>query len=125
MMITYYTTFIPRCERETGVNRTIIDLFNDSEDFGHLPDDHPLKCYMLCQLEAMDMIYPDVPKIDIVGVFDNLEPLKAEHQDIFIRMGMRCLRTKFPADVDRCEVAYSWNVCLKRGDIDVSTWKNV
>lgn len=69
------------------------------------------------------MIHTDVAKIDALGVFDNLEPLKSEHQDIFIRMGLKCLKSKVPADGDRCETAYNWNVCLKKGDIHVSTYR--
>lgn len=116
----YYLTFTPKCKREANVTQATIDAFNDIEDFLNLPDDRTLKCYMLCQMEAMDMIQSNEPKLNIPGVFDNLEPLKPEHQIVFIRMGLKCLNLKLPADNDRCEAAYRWNVCLKKGDIHVS-----
>lgn len=106
--------------QRTGVNRTTIDAFNDSENFQNLPDQRELKCYMLCQLEAMSMIEPELARIDPAGVFENLEPLKPEHQDIFIRMGLKCMALKVPPNNDRCQAAYNWSVCLKKGDIHVS-----
>lgn len=105
------------------MTQDLIDQFNDAEDFSKLPEDQSLKCYMYCQFRQMDMMDPDIPDMRFDVMAQNVEILQKWEQEIFLKMGRKCLRVR-PKKKEVCEVAYAFNVCLKRGDIDVSLKHN-
>lgn len=119
MRITY-RSFTAECFETSGVTQSLIDEFNDGEDFKKLPKDKSLKCYMKCQMEKMEMLYPDIAKVHSGHVIENIYIFKPHEQDIFLRMGNKCLGGPPRADGDRCEVAYQFQLCMKRADINVS-----
>lgn len=116
-----YKSFRSECIRESGVTPELIQEFSDSEDLEHLPDDHSLKCYIYCQYRNMEMMDTEHPVIQMDILLENIGPgvMKPEHSQFFLNMGKKCFRIKTKT-TDLCEVAYLFNVCLKKGDIDVS-----
>lgn len=117
-----YKSFNGLCMKQSGVTQSFIDAFNDGEDFHTLPTDDSLKCYMKCQMEKMDMLYPDIAKVHSGHVIENISIFKPHEQDIFIKMGSKCLRGPARPDGDRCEVAYQFQLCMKRNDIKVCVY---
>lgn len=115
-----YRSFTAECFAESGVTQSLIDEFNDGENFKTLPTDRSLKCYMKCQMDKMDMIYADIAKVHSGHVLENISIFKPHEREIFLRMGNKCLGGAPRADGDRCEVAYLFQLCLKRSDINVS-----
>lgn len=121
LMVLAYKSFNRTCRNESQVTQESINKFNDGEDFSKLPDDRPLKCYMLCQLLHMEMMEPDVPMIKMEIAVENIGVFSEEEKDIFLNMGKKCTRLKTPKSKDSCDMAYEFNKCMKKGDINVSS----
>lgn len=78
--------------------------------------DHPdLKCYMKCLMieeKAMD----ENGRINTGPALELLEKTDANAQKILLAMGSKCIRIKFPKDIDLCEKAFLLHKCLKEAD---------
>lgn len=120
MMIRAYRSFSRVCREESQVTQESIDRFNEGEDLNNLPDDRPLKCYMLCQMLHMEMMRPGIPLVQMDTVMENIAIFNERQKDIFLNMGKRCTRLKTKSK-DSCDMAYDFNKCMKRGDVNVST----
>lgn len=118
MMIHAYKSFNRKCREESQVTQESIDGFNNGEDFNKLPDDRALKCYMLCQMLEMEMMEPGVPTVKMDIVVENIRTFSDRDKDIFLNMGKRCTRLKSKTK-DSCDMAYDFNKCTKKGDINV------
>lgn len=114
-----FNSFKSRCFKESGADQSMIDKFSDAEDLDNLPANRELKCYLYCQYREMEMMDSEQPVIKFDILMENIEVLRPEATQIFLNMGKKCRRLKFKT-TDLCEVAYIFNVCLKKGDIDVS-----
>lgn len=119
MMIRAYKSFSRTCREESQVTQESIDKFNEGEDFNILPDDRPLKCYMHCQLLHMEMMQPGIPFVQMDTVLENIAIFDDRQKDIFLNMGKRCTRLKTKTK-DSCDMAYEFNKCMKKGDVNVS-----
>lgn len=117
-MILTYKSFNGKCREESQVTQESIDGFNDGEDFNKLPDDRALKCYMLCQMLKMEMMDPGVPTVKFDTVIENIGIFSDRDKDIFLNMGKRCTRPKSKTK-DSCDMAYEFNKCMKKADINV------
>lgn len=118
-MILAYKSFSKACREESQVTQESIDKFNNGEDMDKLPDDQPLKCYMRCQMVFMEMMDPNAPIIKHDTVVENIHAFSDRDKDIFLNMGKRCTRVKSKVK-EACDLAYVWNKCLKKADINVS-----
>lgn len=114
-----FASFKKRCVEESGVTQAMIDQFSDAEDLNKLPEQHELKCYIYCQYREMEMMDTVHPAIQMEILLENVESLGPVASEIFLNMGKKCSRLKYKT-TDLCEVAYKFNVCLKKGDIHVS-----
>lgn len=114
-----YQSFSRVCRAESNVTQESIDKFNDGEDFDNLPDDRPLKCFMMCQMVHMEMLDPLIPAVRFETVIENISIFTDEDRDIFVKMGRKCTKLRNKTK-DACELAYLMNKCLKKGDINVS-----
>lgn len=118
-MILVYKSFNKSCREESQVTQESIDKFNDGEDFDKLPDDQPLKCYMRCQMVFMEMMDPERAFIKHDTVVENIHAFSDRDKDIFLNMGKGCTRVKSKLK-EACDLAYVWNKCMKKADINVS-----
>lgn len=110
-----YKSFSRVCREGSAVTQDMIDSFNENEGFDNLPTNRELKCYMFCQMEQMEFMVKDVPSVDLSIVAESIEIFTREEQDIFLNMGRKCSKIKIKSK-DVCDVAYEFNVCLKKGD---------
>lgn len=78
--------------------------------------EHPiLKCYMKCvmlELKTMDT----EGNLDAGPIMELVEQSEKWAQKILISMGAKCVRVKYPKDMDLCEKAYLVHKCLKEAD---------
>lgn len=118
VMIGAYRSFSRRCREESKVTQESIDKFNEGEDFDKLPNDRPLKCYMRCQMINMEMMEPNASIIKSNNILENTHGFSDRDRDIFIKMGVKCIQMK-DKKKEACDLAYEWNKCMKRGDINV------
>lgn len=123
MMIRAYKSFNRTCREESQVTQESINGFNDGEDFDKLPNDRPLKCYMLCQMLHMEMMEPNSATLKIDNAVENIHAFSGRDKDIFLNMTKRCTRLKSKTK-DSCDLAYDFNKCMKKGDINVSIEPN-
>lgn len=118
-MVLVYKSFNRTCREESQVTQESIDKFNNGEDFNNLPTDRPLKCYMLCQMVQMEMIDPSTATLQFDIVVENIGVFTEEEKDLFLKMGKKCTRLKSKTK-NAGDLAYDFNKCLKKGDINVS-----
>lgn len=124
LMVNTYKSFKKICLTESGVSQTIIDAFNEKEDFDNIPNNRELKCYMFCQMREMEFVKDDIFSIDMAAVAETVIIFSRQDQDKFLHMGRKCHRLKVKSK-DFCDLAYEFNICLKKGDNIVSINHNI
>lgn len=71
-------------------------------------------------MRFMEMIEPGGTMVKMEVAADNLHLFTDEEKDIFLNMGKRCSKIKVKSR-DSCDLAYEFQKCLKKGDINVSS----
>lgn len=70
-------------------------------------------------MRHMEMIEPGGAMVKMEIAVDNLHLFTDAVKDIFLNMAKRCTKIKTKSK-DSCDVAYEFNKCMKKGDINVS-----
>lgn len=89
----------------------MITRFSDKEIHDH-PD---LKCYIKCVMQEFKTMDAD-GNIDASPAIELLSTAERWQQKILLNMGKKCIRIKYPKDIDLCEKAFIIHKCLKEAD---------
>ncbi|XP_049532400.1 general odorant-binding protein 83a-like [Anopheles darlingi] len=102
----FYKPYAKQCIAETGVSVAAVKRFSDEDVF---EDDQKLKCYMECMFRVSNL----TDSKGEVHLGKLLETIKPEFEDLALRMGAKCMKTK---GKDLCERAFWYHKCWKMSD---------
>nr|QGN03642.1 putative odorant binding protein 8 [Conopomorpha sinensis] len=98
---------VERCEQSTGVDKGLVQKFNE----GTMVDDPQLKCYMKCMFLEFGVLNEETGQFRYEKM---LSLIPQEMKSIAYDMGRNCIHFKGEGGTDLCQLSYDLHKCWQK-----------